>query len=65
MVIAHKENFVSVIETLENKFLAVFDNGLCKLPEKLHLQVHQACEPVILPARKVPISVKEKVKAEL
>ena len=43
LVIVHKENFVSVIENLENKFLAVFDNGLCKLPEKLHLQVDQAC----------------------
>ena len=43
LVIVNKENFVNVIENLENKFLAVFDNGLCKLPEKLHLQVDQAC----------------------
>ena len=43
LAIAHKENFVSVMENLENKFPAVFDNGLCELPEKVHLQVDQAC----------------------
>ena len=47
LVIVRKENFVSVIENLENdlanKFPDVFDNGLCKLPEKVHLQVDQAC----------------------
>lgn len=65
----HKENFVSVAENLENdlanKYPDVFDNGLGKLPGRVHLQVHPACQPVILPARKVPVSVKEKFKAEL
>ena len=51
----HKENFVSIVENLENdlsnKYPDVFDNGLGKLPEKL--KVDLACQPVILPARKV------------
>ena len=43
----------------------MFDNGLGKLPGKVHLQVDPACQTVILPARKVPVSVKEKFKVEL
>ena len=43
LVTVHKENFVSVMENLENdlanKFQDVFDNGLCKLPEKVDLPV--------------------------
>jgi len=65
----HKENFVSVVENLENdltnKYPDVFDDGLGKLPGKVHLQVDPVCQPVVLPARKVPVSVKEKFKAEL
>ena len=42
----YKENFVSVMESLENdlfdKFPDVFDNGLCKLPGKVHMQVDLA-----------------------
>ena len=53
----HKENFVSIVENLENdlanKYPDVFDNGLGKLPEKVNLKVDLACQPVILPARKV------------
>ena len=69
LLTVHKENFVSVVENLENdlanNYPDVFDNGLGKLPGKVHLQVDPACQPVILPARKVPVSVKEKFKAEL
>ena len=69
LLTVHKENFVSVVENLEddlfNKYPDVFDNGLGKLPRKVHLQVDPICQPVILPARKVPVSVKEKFKAEL
>ena len=43
----------------------MFDKRPGKLPGKVHLQVDLACQPVILPARKVPVSVKEKFKAEL
>ena len=69
LLTVHKENFVSVVENLENdlanKYPDVFDNGLGKLPGKGHLQVDPACQPVILPARKVPVSVEDKFKAEL
>ena len=65
----HKENFVSVVENLENdlanKYPDVFDNDLGKLPGIGHLQVDPACQPVILPARKVPVSVEDKFKVEL
>ena len=57
----HKENFVNVVENLENdlanKYPDVLANGLGKLPGKAHLQVDPACQPVILPARKVPVYV--------
>ena len=69
LVTVHKENFVSIVENLENdlanNYPDVFDNGLGKLPGKVHLQVDPGSQPVILPARKVPVSVKEKFKAEL
>ena len=49
-----------------NKYPDVFDNDLGKLPRyNVHLQVDPACQPVILPARKVPVSVEDKFKAEL
>ena len=48
-----------------NKCPYVFDNGLGKLPGKVHLQVELAFQLVILPARKVPVSVKGKFKAKL
>ena len=50
---------------LANKYPDVFDNGLGKLPGKVHLQVDLACQPLFLPVRKVPVSVKEKFEAEL
>jgi len=69
LLTVRKENFVSVVENLENdlsnKYPDVYDNGLGKLPGKVHLQVDPGCQPMILPARKVPVSVKEKFKAEL
>ena len=69
LLTVHKENFVSVVENLENdlanKYPDVFDNGLGKLPGKVHLHVDPAYQSVILPASKVPVSVKEKFKAEL
>ena len=52
LLAVHKENFVSVVENLENdlanNYPDVFDNGLGKLPGKVHLQVDPACQPVIL-----------------
>jgi len=64
-----KENFMGVVENLEDdliiKYADVFDKCPGKLPGKVHLQVDPACQHVILPARKVPVSVREKFKAEL
>ena len=61
LLTVHMENFVSVVENLENdlanKYPDVFNNGLGKLPGKVYLHVDPACQPVILPARKVPVSV--------
>ena len=69
LLTVHKENFVSIVNNLENNlansYPDVFDSGLGKLPGKVHLQIDPACQPVILPARKVPVSVKDKFKAEL
>ena len=60
---------MSVVENLEDdlivKYADVFDKCPGKLPGKVHLQVDPAYQLVILPARKVPVSVKEKLKAEL
>jgi len=52
-------------DDLTNKYPDVFDNGLGKLPGKVHLQVDPVYQPVILPAREAPVAVKEKFKAEL
>ena len=65
----HKENFVHVVEKvcddLLDKYPVVFDKGFGTLPGKVHLQVDPDSKPVILPARKVPVSVREKFKEEL
>ena len=58
----HKENFVHIVEKvcddLLDKYPDVFDKGLGTLPGKVHLQVDPDSKPVILPARKVPVSVR-------
>ena len=50
---------------LIDKFPDVFDEGLGALPGKVHLQVGPDSKPVILPAEKVPVAVREKFKVEL
>ena len=66
----HKENFVNVVENVNSdqidKYPAdVFDKSLGTLPGKVHLQVDPDAKPVVLPARKIPVSVREKFKEEL
>ena len=65
----HKENFVNIVENVSgdliDKFPDVFDEGLGILPGKVHLQVDPDSKPVILPARKVPVAVREKFKVEM
>ena len=47
------------------KYPDVFNKSLGSLPGKVHLQVDPDSKPVVLPARKVPVSVREKFKEEL
>ena len=52
-------------DDLTVKYADVFNKALGTLPGKVLLQVDPDCKPVILPARKVPVSVREKFKEEL
>jgi len=65
----HKENFVNVVENVNSdlidKYPDVFDKSLGTLPGKVHLQVDPDAKPVVLLARKTPVSVREKFKEEL
>ena len=65
----HKENFVNVVEDVNSdlidKYPDVFNKSLGTLPWKVHLQVDPDSKPVVLPARKIPVSVREKFKEEL
>ena len=69
LLTVHKENFINVVENVNDDLTAnyadVFNKGLGTLPGKVRLQVDPDCKPVILPARKVPVSVREKFKEEL
>ncbi|CAB4006650.1 Hypothetical predicted protein [Paramuricea clavata] len=69
LLTVHSENFVNVVEKCDNdpvnKYPDVFDENLGTLPGKVHLQVDATCKPVVLPARKIPVTVKEKFKNEL
>ena len=67
LLTVHKENFINVVENANDDLTAnyaeVFNKGLGTLPGKVCLQVD--CKPVILPATKVSVSVREKLKEEL
>ena len=69
LLTVHKENFINVVENANDDLTAnyadVFNKGLGTLPGKVRLQVDPDCKPVILPARKVPVSVREKFKEQL
>ena len=69
LLTVHSENFVNVVEKCDNdpvtKYPDVFDENLGTLPGKVHLQVDATCKPVVLPARKIPVAVREKLKNEL
>jgi hypothetical protein len=58
------ENFVNVVEKYDEdpviKYPDVFDE-----PGKVHPQVDANCKPVVLPARKIPVAIREKFKNEL
>ena len=69
LLTVHKENFINVVENanddLSANYADVFNKGLGTLSGKVRLQVDPDCKPVILSARKVPVSVQEKFKEEL
>ena len=65
LLTVHNENFINVVENANDDLTANYAKGLGTLPGKVRLQVDPDCKPVILPARKVPVSVLEKFKEEL
>ena len=52
------------IADIENRFGDVFE-GLGHMPGKLHLDVDESQNPVVMPPRRVPTALKGKLKAEL
>ena len=59
-----RDNFVSSVTSVETQFPSVFDGSLGKLPGSVKLRVRDAT-PTVLPARKLPLAMQDKVKAEL
>ena len=51
--------------SITDDYADVFDNKLGKLPGKAHFQVNPDICPVVSPVRRIPISLKAKVKVEL
>ena len=49
---------------IENRFGSVFQ-GLSHMPGKLHLDIDESQNPVVMPPSRVPIALKAKLKAEL
>ena len=59
-------NFERVHNTnIENNFEDVLKGNLGKFAGKQHLNVDESIQPVIMPDRRVPISLRPKLKAEL
>ena len=69
LLTVHSENFVNVVEKSDEdllvKYPEVFDEKLGALPGKVHLQVDPSVKPVVLPARKIPVAVRDKFQKEL
>ena len=69
LLTVHRENFIDVVENANAdftvKYADVFNERLGTLPGKVHLQVDPDCKPVILPAREIHVSVREKFKEQL
>ena len=61
LLTVHKDNFVNVVENGETDLTArygdVFNKSLVTIPGKVRLEVLPECKPVVLPARKVPVSI--------
>ncbi|CAB3979230.1 Hypothetical predicted protein [Paramuricea clavata] len=62
----HKENFISTMfcKKMEvvDKHAEVFNDDLGRLPGIVHLEVGPNHKPVVLPARKIPVAVRDQFK---
>ena len=56
---------VNTIRQWTTEFSDVFDNKPGTLPGKQHLTVDESVKPVVMPARRVPVAIRDKLKAEL
>ena len=69
LLTVHSENFVNFVKKSDDdpliKYPGVFYGRLGTLPGKVHLQIDANCKPVMLPARKIPVAIREKFKNEL
>ena len=69
LLTVHSENFVNVVKKSDDdpliKYPGVFDGSLGTLPGKVHLQIDANRKPMVLPARKIPVAIREKFKNEL
>ena len=65
----HKENFISNVfctkTEVVDKHDEIFNDDLGRLPGIVHLEVDPNHQPVVLPARKIPVSVRDQFKVEL
>ena len=65
----HKENFISTVfckkTEVVDKHAEDFNDDLGRLPGIVHLEVDPNHKPVVLPARKIPVSVRDQFKVEL
>jgi len=64
-VLAIKPSKQTTKEDIIEKFADVFSDTLGTLPGEAHLSVDKSVQPVILPARNLPISLRPRVKKEL
>ena len=75
LITIHRDQFKSVHvnkvhvsaakDGLIQRYQSVFDGGLGKLEGTVHLHVDPDAQPVSMPARPVPVSIRDKVKAEI
>ena len=66
LVTVNDANFEQIaIVSPQDTFSNVFDGGLGKLGAPHHLKVDDTVHPVIMPARRIPVAIRPKLKTEL
>lgn len=53
------------LESVMESYADVFDESLGSMEGKVHLEINPNARPVIMPPRRVPVAIKDKVKKEL